>query len=397
MSASSAIHSEPSSKAPNTVGEAVSAASATEACGDDAGDEQYCDPWDTDTATVALRLLRAEEQRNKSPTPTHVTPASGRAPSADKMARQRHIYKTASTCVSSSEFRTRAWTKWPRALSHSSLGCSSSGVQAPSTRCRRRARLRECQLHQGSSGGGNPPVPIPAIRDPGLAFMQASAAIDQSHPLPRSPISENSPAAPVGAVAVKRSIHADVRVLSSGFRDMGHRVVGVEFVEDITREYFRENDLEMEESVCPVINCKILQTPDKTIRIFICDIFDFKRECAGYMDIVWDRSGFTCVLQEDRPRYAALIKSLLADDFSYGLWAVTYDAPWYNPDMADDNHNASNDQPGASATDDCVRTTPAPQRDVAALSLRIYQYWPAYPKLWIAQVNSQFGIARVTS
>ncbi|XP_049526010.1 probable thiopurine S-methyltransferase isoform X1 [Dermacentor silvarum] len=114
------------------------------------------------------------------------------------------------------------------------------------------------------------------------------------------------------------------------FRDMGHRVVGVEFVEDITREYFRENDLEMEESVCPVINCKILQTPDKTIRIFICDIFDFKRECAGYMDIVWDRSGFTCVLQEDRPRYAALIKSLLADDFSYGLWAVTYDAPWYN-------------------------------------------------------------------
>ncbi|KAL3214682.1 hypothetical protein MRX96_034747 [Rhipicephalus microplus] len=99
------------------------------------------------------------------------------------------------------------------------------------------------------------------------------------------------------------------------FRDMGHRVVGVEFVEECVHEYFHENDLQVVESVCPVIKCKILQTPDKTIRIFICNIFDFKSECAGPMEIIWDRSGFTCVLQEDRPRYVTLMKSLLAKDF----------------------------------------------------------------------------------
>ncbi|KAH7959666.1 hypothetical protein HPB49_012848 [Dermacentor silvarum] len=64
-----------------------------------------------------------------------------------------------------------------------------------------------------SSGGGNPSIPIPATRDHGLAFKQASAAIDQSHPLPRSPISENPLAAPAGAVAVKPIIHAGVKAL----------------------------------------------------------------------------------------------------------------------------------------------------------------------------------------
>lgn len=39
-----------------------------------------------------------------------------------------------------------------------------------------------------SSGGGNPSVTIPATRDHGLAFKQASSAIDQSHRLfPRNP------------------------------------------------------------------------------------------------------------------------------------------------------------------------------------------------------------------
>ncbi|KAH7971447.1 hypothetical protein HPB49_024234 [Dermacentor silvarum] len=77
MSAPSAIHSEPSNKASRTVEEAASAAaSATEACGDDTGDVQYCDPLDIGQATVAPRLLRAEEQRTKSSPLAHATPAA---------------------------------------------------------------------------------------------------------------------------------------------------------------------------------------------------------------------------------------------------------------------------------------------------------------------------------
>ncbi|KAM7294403.1 thiopurine S-methyltransferase [Ixodes scapularis] len=59
------------------------------------------------------------------------------------------------------------------------------------------------------------------------------------------------------------------------FYDKGHRVVGVEVVEAPVREFFDENALPCEESFCPVLNRKILQTPDKRLRIFICNIFDF--------------------------------------------------------------------------------------------------------------------------
>nr|XP_054922735.1 uncharacterized protein LOC129382633 [Dermacentor andersoni] len=44
------------------------------------------------------------------------------------------------------------------------------------------------------------------------------------------------------------------------------------------------------------------------------------------MDIVWDRSGFTAMRLEDRARYAAVVKKLLAPDFSYGMWTVVYDS-----------------------------------------------------------------------
>ncbi|KAH7980154.1 hypothetical protein HPB49_013461 [Dermacentor silvarum] len=53
--------------ASKTADEAASAAAAeADACGDDARNRQYGDPWDMDPAAVALRLLRAEDNR-KSP------------------------------------------------------------------------------------------------------------------------------------------------------------------------------------------------------------------------------------------------------------------------------------------------------------------------------------------
>ncbi|KAH7933952.1 hypothetical protein HPB49_019431 [Dermacentor silvarum] len=87
MSASSAFHSVPGSKASKTAEEAAAAAEA-EACGDDTGNLQYGDPWDTDPAAVALRLLRAEDNRNKSPTSAHATPVAKGAQSTNEMACQ---------------------------------------------------------------------------------------------------------------------------------------------------------------------------------------------------------------------------------------------------------------------------------------------------------------------
>ncbi|XP_077533200.1 thiopurine S-methyltransferase-like [Haemaphysalis longicornis] len=122
------------------------------------------------------------------------------------------------------------------------------------------------------------------------------------------------------------------------FYDLGHRVVGVEYVEECARDFFSENGIEFKESSCPVNKCKVFQNSDGRLRIFVCDIFDFKRECAGSMDIVWDRAAFTAINEEDRARYAAVLKSLLAPGFSYALCGPVYDAPWYkgNPRSVDE-------------------------------------------------------------
>ncbi|KAH7971200.1 hypothetical protein HPB49_020193 [Dermacentor silvarum] len=69
------------------------AATEIDACGDDAGNQQYGDPWDTNPAAVVLRLLRAEDNR-KSPPPAHATPAAKGAPSTNEVARQL-VYEAA--------------------------------------------------------------------------------------------------------------------------------------------------------------------------------------------------------------------------------------------------------------------------------------------------------------
>ncbi|XP_077557257.1 uncharacterized protein LOC144172378 [Haemaphysalis longicornis] len=65
--------------------------------------------------------------------------------------------------------------------------------------------------------------------------------------------------------------------------------------------------------------------------------------------------------------------------------------------MAADNPTALDAQLAATAADDTHRASSAAQGDVAALSLKLPQYWPDDPQLWLAQVNSWFAIARITS
>ncbi|KAH7979616.1 hypothetical protein HPB49_010194 [Dermacentor silvarum] len=263
-SASTAFHSVLGSTASKTADEAASAAAAeADACGDDAGNQQYGDPWDTDQAAVALRLLRAEDNR-KSPSPAHATPAAKGAPSTNEVARQP-VYEAAfdlrrkkrepdqgldrmvqspvplipglqqqplagplhpvpSLCSSSEVSLVRGHRGGITGQPSPRDACcpgptphqgSSGGIAVSSS-----VQLQPTPTHRGFSGsdGGRPSVPIPATGYQGLAFKQASAAdktICQNDPLPRSSISENTPAAPIGAIAVKRNIHAGVKVRHS--------------------------------------------------------------------------------------------------------------------------------------------------------------------------------------
>ncbi|KAH7958864.1 hypothetical protein HPB49_006039 [Dermacentor silvarum] len=277
-SASTAFHSVLGSMASTTADEGASAAAAeADACGDDAGNQQYGDPWDTDQAAVALRLLRAEDNR-KSPTPAHATPAAKGAPSTNEVARQP-VYEAAFDLRRKQREPDQGLDRMVQSpvplipgLQQQQLAgplhpvpssCSSSEVSLlPGRRggITGQPSLRDACCpgpppHQGSSGsisvsssvqlqptptprgssgsdGGRPSVPIPATGYQGLAFKQTSAAektICQNDPLPcaRSSISENTPAAPIGAIAVKRNIHAGVKVRHSESvrrpRHGGHR------------------------------------------------------------------------------------------------------------------------------------------------------------------------------
>ncbi|KAM7308522.1 uncharacterized protein ISCGN_012156 [Ixodes scapularis] len=114
------------------------------------------------------------------------------------------------------------------------------------------------------------------------------------------------------------------------FYDKGHRVVGVEFIEAVARSFFVDNSVPFDEAECPILKCKIFQTPDKRLRIFVCNVFDFNKSCAGTMDIVWDRGGLSSIDVELRDRYVTLMKSLLSPNFSYALWSTVYDDSTFN-------------------------------------------------------------------
>lgn len=113
------------------------------------------------------------------------------------------------------------------------------------------------------------------------------------------------------------------------FCSRGHYVVGVEYIERSASEFFRDSGLRFEVVTCPVLHCKVFRTLEHRLQVFICSIFDFSKECAGTMDIVWDRGALVAVNDDERPRYADTVKSLLSPGFSYGLCTVVYDDPFF--------------------------------------------------------------------
>ncbi|KAH7933249.1 hypothetical protein HPB49_010843 [Dermacentor silvarum] len=209
----------PGSKVSKTADEAAStAASEAEACGEDVRNAQYCNPWDKDPSTGDLPLQRTEEQRNKSPTPAHATPAAKGVPSTNEMDHQRHIYemvlglrlkrrghdqsfdrRTQSPVIIFSGLQQQlfAGTLYP-------VPSSSSSSEVSAIPGRKGDMVDATTASEEHSSSYGSPVLIPATRDHGLAFKEASAAIDKSHPLPWSPICENPPAPSAACVKVPR-------------------------------------------------------------------------------------------------------------------------------------------------------------------------------------------------
>ena len=83
---------------------------------------------------------------------------------------------------------------------------------------------------------------------------------------------------------------------------------------------------------CPVVQGSRYSTPDSRLTIFACDLFDINSELVGDVDAVWDRGSFVALSFEARPRYVALLKSLVGKSFRWvivrldwiDLWTLRY-------------------------------------------------------------------------
>ena len=56
-------------------------------------------------------------------------------------------------------------------------------------------------------------------------------------------------------------------------------------------------------------------TPDGRLTVFVCDLFDATPELIGNVDAVWDRGSFVALSFDARPRYVALLRSLVGNSF----------------------------------------------------------------------------------
>lgn len=102
----------------------------------------------------------------------------------------------------------------------------------------------------------------------------------------------------------------------------GHTVVGIEGVEQAIVEFFSEHSLSY--STEQLTWAKVFKTEDDRLKMYCCDIFKMNMEHLGKFDAIWDRGSLVAIYEEDRERYAKVIKALLAPDFHYMISAVQY-------------------------------------------------------------------------
>lgn len=100
----------------------------------------------------------------------------------------------------------------------------------------------------------------------------------------------------------------------------GHEVIGVEWVEEAARAFFREAGTSpTEETVAGHVH---LRTPK--IELVVGDFLDTTPRQIGQVDGVYDRASFIALPPELRARYAAHLASLLSRDTGVLMVTVSY-------------------------------------------------------------------------
>ncbi|PVD23191.1 hypothetical protein C0Q70_16454 [Pomacea canaliculata] len=105
----------------------------------------------------------------------------------------------------------------------------------------------------------------------------------------------------------------------------GYTVFGVELAEKALQDFFQENDIPFTTEAAPSVDGIIFKSDDGRIILYCCDLFRISNDVVGQFDIIWDRGSLVAINREDREKYAALIKSLMAPGCKYLACTVEYD------------------------------------------------------------------------
>lgn len=88
--------------------------------------------------------------------------------------------------------------------------------------------------------------------------------------------------------------------------ERGHKVVGVELVEDAVKAFFAEHKLE------PVVTQRgsLVEYEAGAITIYAGDVFAATSDVIGQFDAIYDRAALVALPPDVRPRYAEHVRSL---------------------------------------------------------------------------------------
>jgi len=111
--------------------------------------------------------------------------------------------------------------------------------------------------------------------------------------------------------------------------DQGHRIVGVEFDEQVVRELFDEAGIPIA-STEQIGGLQRFSSEDGRFKVYQGDFFLYKQEYeTERMDGVWDRGSLVAVNIADREKYASILTSAMSPTCRYLLDTLEYDVSEY--------------------------------------------------------------------
>ena len=107
----------------------------------------------------------------------------------------------------------------------------------------------------------------------------------------------------------------------------GHRIVGIEWVEQTVKAFFQESDLEYHVEVTELGGSKIgvYKSSSLPVTIYCGDFFAFKDNPLGEFDFIWDNSSIGSFRHEKRSDYVSINSSILKPNGKILLGTFDYE------------------------------------------------------------------------